>query len=40
VCSQTFSGLAISAELADHNLIRARLIAEIPDIDPETLPTR
>jgi hypothetical protein len=37
VRSQTFSGLAISAELASHNLIRARLIAEIPDIDPETL---
>ncbi len=35
--NQTFSGFAISAELADHNLIRARLIAEIPEIDPESL---
>ena len=37
VRSQPFSGLTISAELASHNIIRARLIAEIPDIDPETL---
>ena len=37
VPSQTFSGLAFSAELASHNLIRDRLLAEIPDIDSETL---